>query len=99
MLQKLCTAVLLFVSPCLAEVTDTHLRVLVTNEKSGDVSVIDPSAGKVIQTIPVGTRPRGIRVSDDGHFAYVAVSATPIGGPTSASAPAATMASKPPARD
>ncbi len=65
------------------------VRVLVTNERSGDVSVIDAASRKVIQTIPVGTRPRGIAVSADGTRAFVAISATAIGGPPSTSAPTA----------
>src|SRR4051812_6638762 len=56
-------------------------RVLVTNERSGDVTVIDADSNQVIATIPVGKRPRGIRVSPDGKRAYVAVSGTPISGP------------------
>jgi YVTN family beta-propeller protein len=56
-------------------------QIYVTNERSGDVSVIDGSDLKVVATIPVGKRPRGIHVSPDGKTVYVAVSGTPIGGP------------------
>jgi YVTN family beta-propeller protein len=38
-------------------------RIYVTNENSGDVSVIDPYTASVIATIPVGERPRGIHAS------------------------------------
>ncbi len=56
-------------------------QVYVTNEKSGDVTVINGSDLKVAATIPVGKRPRGIHLSPDGKIAYVAVSGTPIEGP------------------
>jgi len=56
-------------------------RLFVTNEVSGDISVIDVAAQKVITTIPVGKRPRGIRVSPDGETLYVALSGSPIAGP------------------
>ncbi len=56
-------------------------QVYVTNEKSGDVTVIDGGDFKVAATIPVGKRPRGIHLSPDGKIAYVALSGTPIEGP------------------
>lgn len=56
-------------------------QVYVTNEKSGDVTVIDGSDFKVVATLLVGKRPRGIHLSPDGKFAYVALSGTPIEGP------------------
>ena len=56
-------------------------QIFVSNEKSGDVTVIDGSDLKVVQTIPVGKRPRGIHVSPDGKIVYVALSGTPIEGP------------------
>src|SRR5512134_3086528 len=56
-------------------------RLFVTNEVSGDISVIDVAAQKVITTIQVGKRPRGIRVSPDGSTLYVALSGSPIAPP------------------
>jgi YVTN family beta-propeller protein len=56
-------------------------QLLVTNERSGDVTVIDGSDFKVSATIPVGKRPRGIHVSPDGKTVYVALSGTPIEAP------------------
>ena len=56
-------------------------HIYVTNEKSGDVTVIDGSDFKVAATVPVGKRPRGIHFSPDGSVAYVALSGTPIEGP------------------
>src|SRR5579862_7971526 len=56
-------------------------QIFVTNEKSGDLTIIDGSDFKVIGTIAVGKRPRGIHVSPDGKTVYVATSGTPIEGP------------------
>ena len=56
-------------------------QIYVTNERSGDVTVIDGGDFKVVGTIPVGKRPRGIHLSPDGKRVYVAVSGTPIEGP------------------
>jgi YVTN family beta-propeller protein len=56
-------------------------EVYVSNERSGDVTVIDGTSHKVVATIPVGKRPRGIHASPDGKTVYVALSGTPIEGP------------------
>src|SRR4051794_3111722 len=56
-------------------------RVYVSNERSNDISIIDSGTGQVVQTIPVGKRPRGIHVSRDGARVFVALSGSPIGGP------------------
>jgi YVTN family beta-propeller protein len=56
-------------------------RLFVSNEIAGTVSVIDIGTRAVVHTIPVGKRPRGIRVSPDGRTVYVALSGSPIGGP------------------
>lgn len=53
----------------------------VSNEKGGDVAVIDASSLKLIANIPVGKRPRGIHASPDGKTLYVALSGRPIEGP------------------
>jgi YVTN family beta-propeller protein len=54
--------------------------VYVTNEDSNSVSVI--AGQSVIATIPVGKRPRGIKVSPDGSRVYVALSGSPKCPPT-----------------
>lgn len=56
-------------------------HVYVTNERSGDVTVINGADLGVVATIPVGKRPRGIHVSPDGKLVYVALSGTPIEAP------------------
>lgn len=54
----------------------------VSNEDSQTLSVIDTGTDSVIATIPVGTRPRGVRVTDDGSTVYVALSGSPKCPPT-----------------
>ena len=56
-------------------------QVYVSNERSGDVTVIDGGDFHVIGTIPVGKRPRGIHASPDGKTVYVALSGLPIQPP------------------
>jgi YVTN family beta-propeller protein len=74
----LCSA--LAVAPAAALAAATY-QVYVTNEKSGDVTVINGGDFSVVATIPVGKRPRGIHASPDGKVVYVALSGTPIEGP------------------
>ena len=57
------------------------LGLYVTNEQSGDLSVIDADAGTVVGTITLGKRPRGIAASPDGTKLYVALSGSPAAGP------------------
>jgi PQQ-dependent catabolism-associated beta-propeller protein len=47
--------------------------VFVTNELDDTVSVVDGEALKVVDTIAVGRRPRGIEASPDGRRIYVAL--------------------------
>lgn len=56
--------------------------IYVTNEDSNSVSVISGASNEVIADIPVGKRPRGIKVSPDGSVFYVALSGSPKCGPT-----------------
>ncbi|MDB5465810.1 MAG: hypothetical protein JWQ46_572 [Phenylobacterium sp.] len=56
-------------------------RVYVTNERSDDLTVIDGASRQVVATIPLGKRPRGIRLSADGRTLYIALSGSPIAGP------------------
>jgi PQQ-dependent catabolism-associated beta-propeller protein len=52
-------------------------RAYVSNEDGHTVSVIDVARGEVVATIPVGKRPRGLKLSSDGSRLYVAVSGLP----------------------
>jgi YVTN family beta-propeller protein len=53
--------------------------VYVTNEGSGDMTVIDPDEPNAVATIPLGKRPRGIHAS--GGLIYVALSGSPAAPP------------------
>ncbi len=66
-----------FVAPLPA---DTPLA-FVSNEDSGDLTVIDLRAERVLRTIPVGKRPRGLRLSHRGDRLFVAVSGSPKAPP------------------
>jgi YVTN family beta-propeller protein len=55
--------------------------VYVSNERSGDVSVIDGRSDLVVRTVPAGKRPRGIHCSADGTRVYVALTGSPNIGP------------------
>ncbi|MCK5553491.1 MAG: beta-propeller fold lactonase family protein [Deltaproteobacteria bacterium] len=48
------------------------LKIYVTNEDSDNVSVINRSVGKVVSTVAVGKKPKGIAASPDGNFIFVA---------------------------
>ena len=56
-------------------------RLYVTNERSGDLSVIDVGTRQIVATVPLGKRPRGVRVSPDGTVLYVALSGSPFAPP------------------
>jgi YVTN family beta-propeller protein len=56
-------------------------RIYVTNERSGNLSIIDSATHEVVATVPLGKRPRGIHASPDGQTIYVALSGSPIAGP------------------
>jgi YVTN family beta-propeller protein len=53
--------------------------VFITNEGSGDMSVIDPNKAEPVDKIPLGKRPRGIHAG--GEFIYVALSGSPSAPP------------------
>jgi YVTN family beta-propeller protein len=55
--------------------------IFVSNEDSGDISVIDSTAQRVTRAIAVGKRPRGLRINPDGKTLYVALSGSPKAGP------------------
>ena len=60
------------VVPKVVDVTPDNKYVLVTNWCSYDLSVISVESQKVIKTIKIGAYPRGITVSKDSQFAYIA---------------------------
>jgi YVTN family beta-propeller protein len=68
-------------APSSAPVAFTGPRLYVSNETSGDVTVIDVGTSNVIDTIAVGKRPRGIQRAPDGSTVYVALSGSVPNGP------------------
>lgn len=58
-----------------------HTELYVSAEDGGEVLVIDADRGEVTAHIPVGKRPRGMKLSRDGKRLYVALSGSPRGGP------------------
>src|SRR5207237_6069853 len=54
-----------------------HYDVFVSNERSGDVTVIDGTTDAVVATFPVGKRPRGIHATRDGKRIFVTLSGSP----------------------
>lgn len=49
----------------------------ISNEDSGTISIVDLSDPTRIDSVEVGKRPRGIRLSPDGQMLYVALSGSP----------------------
>src|ERR1044071_2029208 len=49
----------------------------VSNEKSGDVTVIDGASDAVVAMFAVGKRPRGIHATPDGKRVFVTLSGSP----------------------
>jgi PQQ-dependent catabolism-associated beta-propeller protein len=49
-------------------------RAYVSNERAGTVSVIDVQSDRVIETVSIGGRPRGIAATADGRSLFVALS-------------------------
>src|SRR5579872_335183 len=53
----------------------------VSDEEGGLVVAVDPVRAEVIVRIPVGKRPRGLKVAPDGTRLFVALSGSPRAGP------------------
>jgi YVTN family beta-propeller protein len=58
-----------------------QLRIYVSDEDSGEITIVDPGAGQVVERISVGKRPRGVKLAPDGKRLYVALSGSPSAGP------------------
>jgi YVTN family beta-propeller protein len=50
---------------------------IVSAEASGEIVLVDPDKAKVIESIKVGPRPRGLKLSRDGRSLFVAVAGPP----------------------
>ena len=61
--------------------TSAPYLVYVTNEQSGDLTVIAGGTHEVLATFPLGKRPRGIKVSPDQTRLFVALSGSPPAPP------------------
>jgi YVTN family beta-propeller protein len=68
-------------APNRTDATARGVRLFVTNEGSGNLSVIDAATQTVVATAPLGKRPRGIRLSPDRKSLYVALSGSPNAAP------------------
>jgi PQQ-dependent catabolism-associated beta-propeller protein len=55
--------------------------IYVSLEEGGEVVAVDPDTGAVEARIPVGKRPRGIKLSPNGKLLYVALSGSPRAAP------------------
>ena len=53
----------------------------VSAEESGEIVVLSADLGTTMARIPVGKRPRGVKVSHDGKLLYVALSGSPRAAP------------------
>src|SRR5450432_681900 len=56
-------------------------EIYVSAEESGEIIVVDVDPAEVAARIPIGKRPRGIKLSRDGKLLYVALSGSPRAGP------------------
>ena len=65
-----------------AEPPGKPLLAYVTNEGSEELTIIDTRTDSAVATIPVGTRPRGVKVTPDGKTVFVALSGSPRCPPT-----------------
>jgi YVTN family beta-propeller protein len=78
---SLSLAVFVFATLSLCAAPADATTVYVSAEDSGEIVVVDPDAGQVIARVPVGKRPRGVKLSRDGKQLFVALSGSPRGGP------------------
>src|SRR3954467_7220346 len=62
---------------CVVDAQSAKYLVFVSNERSGDVTVIDGATDSVISTFSVGKRPRGIHAAPDGTRVFVTLSGSP----------------------
>jgi YVTN family beta-propeller protein len=58
--------------PKVVKVTPNNKYILVSNWCSYTVTVISVDSGKTVKSIKIGRYPRGIAISDDSQYAYVA---------------------------
>lgn len=62
---------------CLLPACAEAAHAYVSNEDGESVTIIDTTHGDAVVTVPVGKRPRGLKLSRDGKLLFVAVSGLP----------------------
>lgn len=67
---------------CLLPACAEAAHAYVSNEDGNSVTIIDTAHDVVVATVPVGKRPRGLKLSHDGKLLFVAVSGLPKCPPT-----------------
>jgi YVTN family beta-propeller protein len=72
---------LVLISACQLANAGAPYLICVSNERSGNITVIRGETWQILQTVPAGKRPRGVHPSPDGRLLYVALSGSPITGP------------------
>ena len=60
------------VVPKVVEISSDNRFILVSNWCSYDVSIISTEVDRVVKTVPIGRYPRGITISSDSRYGYVA---------------------------
>jgi len=64
-----------------AGAASTGVRVYISDETGNAVAVVDPVAGTVLESLAVGKRPRGLKVSGTAGQLLVALSGSPLAPP------------------
>jgi YVTN family beta-propeller protein len=76
-MRRLFVLYVLIASATIARAGSPSYLVFVSNERSGDVTVIDGNGDEVVATFPVGKRPRGIHAAPNGQRLFVTLSGSP----------------------
>ena len=76
-MHRLFVLYILIASATIARAGSPAYLVFVSNERSGDVTVIDGNSDAVVVTFSVGKRPRGIHATPDGKRLFVTLSGSP----------------------
>src|SRR5216110_183053 len=76
-MRRLFVLYVLIASATIARAGSPSYLVFVSNERSGDVTVIDGATDSVAGSFPVGKRPRGIHATPDGRRVFVTLSGSP----------------------
>lgn len=84
--RALCVSAAVFLTFCIggppASAAPAHSPLIyVSLEEGGEVVAIDPASATIVARIPVGKRPRGVKLSPDGRRLYVALSGSPRAAP------------------